>query len=61
VIAKKIGVSRTVVREAMSKLEFMNMLTPYPHRGNLILPVAQWKTRNDDVIAWAERAQKAAA
>jgi DNA-binding FadR family transcriptional regulator len=57
-LAKQLGVSRTVLREAMSKLEFLNVVLVRPKTGTIINPPAEWKTRNDDVIDWQQRAYK---
>lgn len=54
-LAVQFGVSRTVLREALSKLEFLNVCTPRPKTGTVINPPNKWKTRNEEVIAWQKR------
>jgi GntR family galactonate operon transcriptional repressor len=51
-LSLKFGVSRTVLREAISTLEYLNVLKVAPRRGTTINPPHEWKTRNDDVIEW---------
>lgn len=55
-LSKQFGVSRTVLREALAKLEFLNVLTPRPKIGTVVNPAEHWKTRNDEVINWIKRA-----
>lgn len=55
-LAKQFGVSRTVVREALSTLEFLNVLTVRPKTGTRINPPDQWKVFNHEVLQWRQRA-----
>jgi len=50
------GVSRTVLREAVSKLEFLGVLTSRPKIGTLISNPSKWQIVNADVIQWRLRA-----
>jgi DNA-binding FadR family transcriptional regulator len=54
-LARQFQVSRTVIREAISKLEFLNVIRVRPKLGTTILPTAHWKTHNHEVIAWKVR------
>jgi DNA-binding transcriptional MocR family regulator len=42
-LAKQFSVSRTVVREALSKLEFMNAITTRPKTGTVVNPPSAWR------------------
>lgn len=55
-LSTKFGVSRSVLREALAQLEFLNVLTPRPKVGTTVNPPSAWKTRNEEVIGWIERA-----
>lgn len=55
-LSKQFGVSRTVLREALAKLEFLNVLTPRPKTGTVINPASKWKVTNPEVLDWQKRA-----
>jgi DNA-binding FadR family transcriptional regulator len=55
-LAVQLGVSRTVLREALSRLTLLNVITMRPRAGTKVNPAGRWKTRNPEVIAWQERA-----
>jgi DNA-binding FadR family transcriptional regulator len=50
------GVSRTVLREAVSKLEYLGVVSSRPKIGTVINEPSAWKLVNADVIAWRTRA-----
>jgi DNA-binding FadR family transcriptional regulator len=43
-LSKQLGVSRTVVREALSKLEFMNAISTAPKRGTTVNERSKWRS-----------------
>lgn len=55
-LAKQFGVSRTVLREAISKLLTLGVLCVRPKIGTTINETSKWKVVNTDVIAWRLRA-----
>lgn len=55
-LAKQFSVSRTVVREALSTLEFLNVIAVRPKTGTRINPPDQWKVFNHEVLQWRQRA-----
>jgi DNA-binding FadR family transcriptional regulator len=50
------GVSRTVLREAVSKLEYLGVVSSRPKIGTVINEPSAWKLVNTDVIVWRTRA-----
>lgn len=56
VLAKQLVVSRPVLREAVSKLEMLNIVSPKPKVGTKINPPSAWQVMNGNVIAWRVRA-----
>ncbi|MFL9934237.1 GntR family transcriptional regulator [Paraburkholderia sp. RL18-103-BIB-C] len=54
-LARQMGISRTVLREALSKLEFLNVVQIRPKLGTVVSAPNDWKTRNDEVIEWKAR------
>ena len=50
-LALKYNVSRTVLREAISKLEYSNILTSRPKVGTRVVPRNQWKLLNPFVAS----------
>lgn len=52
VLAKQLGVSRTVLREALVVLEYLGILHVRPKTGTTITETDKWKSRNHDVIQW---------
>ncbi|SAK88713.1 GntR family transcriptional regulator [Caballeronia fortuita] len=55
-ISKRFRVSRTVLREALSKLELLNVITVRPKTGTTVNASAEWHTVNADVVSWRVRA-----
>lgn len=55
-LAIQFDVSRTVLREALSKLEYLNMITVQPKVGSRINPSTEWRVINSDVLQWRMRA-----
>lgn len=55
-LALQFNVSRTVLREALSKLEYLDVITVRPKTGSKVNPPLQWKVINDDVLRWRTRA-----
>ena len=54
-LAQQFGVSRTVLREAISKLLMLGVLSVRPKIGTTVNEVSNWKVVNADVIAWRLR------
>ena len=55
-LATQFDVSRTVLREALSKLLMLGVITVRPKVGTTVNDTSKWKVVNDDVIAWRLRA-----
>lgn len=55
-LAAKFGVSRTVLREAISRLLFLNVITVRPKTGTTVNPPEKWMSVNTDVLMWRLRA-----
>jgi DNA-binding FadR family transcriptional regulator len=51
-----LGVSRTVVREAVKSLAAKGLLVTGPKLGTRVLPPEQWNWFDPDVVAWQGRA-----
>lgn len=51
-LARQLGVSRTVLREALSKLEYLNVISVRPKTGSRVNPASEWRVINDDVLRW---------
>ena len=58
-LAAQFDVSRTVLREALSKLLALGVITVRPKVGTTVNDTSKWKVVNDDVIAWRMRAGEA--
>lgn len=58
-IAAQFDVSRTVLREAISKLLTLGVLTVRPKVGTTINETSKWRVINADVIEWRIRAGEA--
>src|SRR5258708_37402097 len=58
ILAKDLGVGRSTLREAVSRLECFNIVECHPHSGTKIMPHGEWRSFNRDVMAWAETARK---
>lgn len=54
-VADELGVSRSVVREALRVLEAKGMVRPKQRTGTRVLPVTEWDVLDPDVIAWRIR------
>jgi DNA-binding FadR family transcriptional regulator len=52
-LVKELNVSRTLLREAISRLEYVNVVTCKSKTGTDINPSDQWRVFNDDVSIWA--------
>lgn len=61
VLSRQMNVSRTVLREALSKLEYLNVISVRPKKGTTINPPSQWRVINGDVLEWRVRAGEDAA
>jgi DNA-binding transcriptional regulator YhcF (GntR family) len=53
---RELGVSRTVVREAVKSLVAKGMLVTGPKVGTRVLPSEQWNWFDPDVVAWQSKA-----
>jgi DNA-binding FadR family transcriptional regulator len=51
-LGEQLGVSRTVVREAVKSLVAKDMLSTGPKVGTRVLPDAQWNWFDPEVVAW---------
>ena len=62
-LAQQLGVARTSVREALSRLKAKGLLTSRQKAGTRVLPRMQWNMLDEDVLRWAwsgdDRAQMA--
>jgi DNA-binding FadR family transcriptional regulator len=54
-LGEELGVSRTVVREAVKSLVAKGMLVTGPKVGTRVLPSEQWNWFDPDVVAWQSR------
>lgn len=57
ILSKKHGVSRTIMREALSVLISRRMVDVRPKRGTLINPTTQWLIVDHEVVEWRLRAR----
>ena len=55
-LCEELGVSRTVVREAVKSLVARGLLTTGPKVGTRVLPFEQWNWFDPDVVAWQSKA-----
>lgn len=55
-LGEELGVSRTVVREAVKSLVAKGMLVTGPKVGTRVLPSEQWNWFDPDVVAWQSKA-----
>ena len=55
-LGEELGVSRTVVREAIKSLVAKGMLSTGPKVGTRVLPSERWNWFDPDVIAWQSKA-----
>ena len=56
VLCEELGVSRTVVREAVKSLVAKGLVSTGPKVGTRVLPPAQWNWFDPEVIAWQSHA-----
>lgn len=56
VLCEELGVSRTVVREAVKSLVAKGLLSTGPKVGTRVLPAQQWNWFDPDVIVWQSQA-----
>jgi DNA-binding FadR family transcriptional regulator len=56
ILCEELGVSRTVVREAVKSLIAKGLVTSGPKVGTKVLPPEQWNWFDPDVILWQSRA-----
>ena len=56
VLCNELGVSRTVVREAVKSLIAKGLLVTGPKVGTRVLPEEQWNCFDPDVVAWQLKA-----
>jgi DNA-binding FadR family transcriptional regulator len=54
-LGEQLGVSRTVVREAVKSLVAKGMLSTGPKVGTRVLPDAQWNWFDPSVVAWQSK------
>jgi DNA-binding FadR family transcriptional regulator len=55
-LCEQLGVSRTVVREAIKSLVAKGLVSTGPKVGTRVLPAEQWNWFDPDVVAWHSRA-----
>ncbi len=55
-LGEELGVSRTVVREAVKSLVAKGLVSTGPKVGTRVLPAAQWNWFDPDVVAWQGQA-----
>ena len=55
-LCEELGVSRTVVREAVKSLAAKGLLVTGPKVGTRVLPSEQWNWFDPDVVAWQSKA-----
>ena len=55
-LGEELGVSRTVVREAVKSLVAKGLISTGPKVGTRVLPPEQWNWFDPDVIVWQSRA-----
>lgn len=52
-LAEQLGVARTSVREALSRLKAKGLLVSRQRAGTRVLPRMQWNMLDEDVLRWA--------
>ncbi|MEX3635978.1 FadR/GntR family transcriptional regulator [Paraburkholderia sp. BR14320] len=60
-LALALGIGRSTLREAISKLEGFNIVLCQPRSGTKIMPPSEWHRFNPEVIAWHARLKDPAA
>jgi DNA-binding FadR family transcriptional regulator len=56
ILGEELGVSRTVVREAIKSLAAKGLIVTGPKVGTRVLPKDKWNWFDPDVITWQARA-----
>lgn len=56
VLCEELGVSRTVVREAIKSLVAKGLVSTGPKVGTRVMPAEQWNWFDPDVVAWQSKA-----
>jgi DNA-binding FadR family transcriptional regulator len=54
-LSRQLEVSRTVLREALSRLEHMNVITIRPKIGTKINAASEWRVVNTEVLIWRKK------
>ena len=54
-LCEELGISRTVVREAVKSLVAKGLLTTGPKVGTRVMPSEQWNWFDPDVVAWQSK------
>jgi DNA-binding FadR family transcriptional regulator len=54
--SRRLGVSRTVIREATKVLSAMGLVESRPKRGTVVTPRSSWRLLDPDVLAWQSEA-----
>lgn len=57
-LCERLGVSRTVVREAVKRLAGKHLVQVSPKVGTTVLPFAAWNLLDRDVLTWRLEAQR---
>ena len=55
-LCEELGVSRTVVREAVKSLVAKGLVSTGPKVGTRVLPAANWNWFDPDIVAWQSKA-----
>lgn len=56
VLGEELGVSRTVIREAIKSLVAKGLISTGPKVGTRVLPAERWNWFDPDVVAWQSKA-----
>ncbi len=57
-LCQELGVSRTVVREAVKTLAAKGLVEPRPKRGTVVQPRDNWNVLDRDVLEWNARSDR---
>lgn len=55
-LAAQMGISRTLLREAVVKLDYLGVVSVRPKTGTTVNEPSKWRLVNYDVAAWRMRA-----